>query len=95
MVDKKHIDNYINQAGEPTVSNPLEHVVRRFSVGDTIRNIKPYAGESALYIHGMDEYGYLCFRLKGKHCKEHDFANSEHIFFDSCDTYYEEILKTV
>jgi len=26
-VGKKHIDNYVNQAGEPTVSNPLEHVV--------------------------------------------------------------------
>ena len=27
MVDKKHIDNYINQMGEPTVSNPVEAVV--------------------------------------------------------------------
>ena len=27
MVDKKHINSYINQAGEPTVSNPLERVV--------------------------------------------------------------------
>ena len=27
MVDKKHIDNYVNQRGEPTVSNPAEAVV--------------------------------------------------------------------
>ena len=27
MVDKKHIDNYINQAGEPTVSGHVEPVV--------------------------------------------------------------------
>jgi len=93
-VELNDMSGSVKTKEQQTKSNPLEHVVRWFSVGDTIRNIKPYAGESALYIHGMDEYGYLCFRLKGKHCKEHDFANSEHIFFDSCDTYYEEILKT-
>ncbi len=27
MVDKKHIDNYVNQAGEPTVASPIEPVV--------------------------------------------------------------------
>tara|TARA_R110000851_G_C12643411_1_gene519296 strand:+ start:255 stop:512 length:258 start_codon:yes stop_codon:yes gene_type:complete len=84
----------MSEEKEQTVSDPFEPVVRRFSIGDTIRNVKPYVGESALYIHGMDEYGYLCYRLKGKHCKDHDFANSEHIFLHSCDTHYEEILKT-
>lgn len=64
---------------------------RKFSVGDTIRNKLPYAGESALYIHDTDEFGYLCHRLKGKHCKEHDFSNSEHLFFESCDEFYEDI----
>lgn len=29
MVDKKHIDSYINQAGEPAVSNPVKAVVMR------------------------------------------------------------------
>ncbi|MCP4987561.1 MAG: hypothetical protein GY928_16340 [Colwellia sp.] len=27
MVDKKHIDNYINQMGEPTVASPIKPVV--------------------------------------------------------------------
>lgn len=27
MVDKKHIDNYVNQALKPTVSNPVKAVV--------------------------------------------------------------------
>tara|TARA_R110000772_G_scaffold1340_1_gene4683 strand:- start:621 stop:863 length:243 start_codon:yes stop_codon:yes gene_type:complete len=27
MVDKKHIDSYANQAGEPTVASPIEPVI--------------------------------------------------------------------
>ncbi len=39
MVDKKHIDNYINQALKPTVSDPAEHVVSAAEKSNTLKAI--------------------------------------------------------
>lgn len=62
-----------------------------FDIGDTIRNIKPYKGESDLYISGTEKYGYVVNRLKGKHCKEHDFNNTELIVWEQAHKFYEKV----